>query len=588
MKSTARFSVDPQLSALLGESYTSSERALRELVDNAWDAEARVVKITLPMVLSEEPVVIEDDGHGMKNQEVRQEYLKIASPRFSRKGERTPNLDRKVKGRRGIGKFSGLTIGDEMEIVTRAQGVKTTLVISKELLLEAGKDIEDVDLPISEESCEPEAHGTTITIRKLNPRLSFPQPDKLREQVAYDYGRETGIQVQINGNTVLRHDVLGTTFTKEYEMPDGTKAEATWTVTEKPLPGRKAGLILRSGDKSVGKPHHWGLEHDEQLSNRLINRVVGEVRVGSETNELTASGGDVIESDKGHQKLTEAIQADVRASLTEIHGKEVALARGRWTQTMKRRLEAVPEHRRAIAEEKLERLISRSYQEGEKEERITTLINLVLDALEMDEYWTVCREIEEAEKSDVFIFANALDKFGLSDLAFIAHQADRRRAFLDGLDDLAKDPKTTEAQMHTALQHNLWIFGNEYSLMASNRQLQSIIRDFTEKAYAGKDAADRPDLLLAANVENRHLLLEFKRPLIPVGRDAEHQAVKYADTLTGELGLELDILIVGGSVDPKLQSDYSGKKTRFLSYRAVIANARTQLEWLIKQLNEKP
>lgn len=588
MKSTARFTVDPRLSALLGESYTSSERALRELVDNAWDAEARTVRITLPNVVSDEPVVIEDDGHGMKNQEVRQEYLKIASPRFSRKGERTPNLDRKVKGRRGIGKFSGLTIGDEMEIVTRAHGVQTTLLISKELLLEAGKDIEEVDLPISDEPCDAEAHGTTITIRKLNPRLSFPQPDKLREQVAYDYGRESGFQVHINGEPVLRHDVQGTTFTKEYEMPDGTKAEATWTVTEKPLPGRKAGLILRSGEKSVGKPHHWGLEHDEQLSNRLRNRVVGEVKVGSETIELTASGGDVIESDKGLQQLTEAIQEDVKASLTEIHGKEVALAKGRWTQTMKRRLEAVPEHRRAIAEEKLERLISRSYQEGEKEERITILINLVLDALEMDEYWTVCREIEEAEKSDVFIFAKALDKFGLSDLAFIAHQADRRRAFLDGLDDLAKDPKTTEFQMHTALQHNLWIFGNEYSLMSSNRQLQTIIRDFTEKAYAGKDAADRPDLLLAANVENRHLLLEFKRPSIPVGRDAEHQAVKYADTLTGELGLELDILVVGGSVDPKLQSDYSGKKTRFLSYRAVIANARTQLEWLIKQLNEKP
>ena len=50
MKSTARFSVDPRLFALLGESYTSSERALRDLVDNAWDAEARVVKITLSMV----------------------------------------------------------------------------------------------------------------------------------------------------------------------------------------------------------------------------------------------------------------------------------------------------------------------------------------------------------------------------------------------------------------------------------------------------------------------------------------------------------------------------------------------------------
>jgi len=52
MKSTARFSVDPRLSALLGESYTSSERALRELVDNAWDAEALVVKVTLPDILA--------------------------------------------------------------------------------------------------------------------------------------------------------------------------------------------------------------------------------------------------------------------------------------------------------------------------------------------------------------------------------------------------------------------------------------------------------------------------------------------------------------------------------------------------------
>ena len=254
---------------------------------------------------------------------------------------------------------------------------------------------------------------------------------------------------------------------------------------------------------------------------------------------------------------------------------------------MKRRLESVPEHRRDIAEERLEKLISRSYQEGEKEERITVLINLVLDALEMDEYWTVCREVKVAEKSDVFIFAQALDKFGLTDLAFIAQQAERRRTYLDNLDKLAADETTSEKQMHTALQHNLWIFGNEYSLMASNRQLRTIIQDFTEKNYKNVDAQDRPDLLLAANVEGRHLLLEFKRPSITVGRDAESQAIKYADTLSGQLGIKLDILIVGGQVDSKLQFDYSGKQTKFLSYRAIIANARTQLEWLLHQLNEK-
>jgi hypothetical protein len=290
----------------------------------------------------------------------------------------------------------------------------------------------------------------------------------------------------------------------------------------------------------------------------------------------------VIESDKGFEFLTKAIQEDVKDSLTQVHTKEVNLAKGRWTQLMKRRLESVPGHRREIVEERLEKLISRSYQEGEKEERITVLVDLVLDALEMDEYWKVCREIEDAEKVDVFHFAKALEHFGLTDLAFIAQQAQRRREFLDGLDKLSCDDKTTEQQMHQALQSNLWVFGPQFSLMSSNQQLQTIIED-----YAGPDAKDRPDLLLTASVDNRYLLIEFKRPSIAVGRDAENQAKKYADTLTGKLGIEFDIFVVGGEVDPKLQQQYTGGRTKFLSYRPVIAAARNQIEWLLKQLNEK-
>jgi hypothetical protein len=588
MNNPAHFSVDPRVATILGENYSSSERALRELIDNAWDAEARSVRITLPAPMTPDPIIVQDDGNGMKEQELRQEYLNIASPRISRKGDRTPNLNRLVKGRRGVSKFSGLILADVMEVVTRAHGTQTRITISKSALLAAGKDIEHVPLPVEVDPCEKEQHGTTVILKNLNPRLNFPQADKLREILAYDYGRESGIEIFINGDRVHRHEIQGTKFTKDYTLPDGKTATANWTVSEKPVAARNAGIILRAGEKAIGKPHHWGLEHEEQLTDRLRNRVVGEVKIESETIELTAAGGDVIESDKNFEYLSQAIKDDVKASLSEVHTGEVNLAKARWKQLMTRRLEAVPEHRRAIAEDRLEKLISRSYQEGEKEERITILINLVLDALETDEYWTVCKEVEAAEKADVFIFAQALDKFGLADLACIAQQAERRRTYLDNLDKLATDAATTEGQMHTALQHSLWIFGNEYSLMASNRQLRSIVQDFTEKNYKGTDATDRPDLLLAANVEGRHLLIEFKRPSITVGRDAESQAVKYADTLSGQLGISLDLMIVGGKVDDRLQSDYSGKRTKFLAYRAVIANARTQLEWLLRQLNEKP
>ena len=116
MNKPAHFSVDPRVATILGENYTSSERALRELIDNAWDAEARSVRITLPAPMTTDPIIVQDDGNGMKEQELRQEYLNIASPRSSRKGDRTFNLNRVVKGRRGVGKFSGLILADEMEV----------------------------------------------------------------------------------------------------------------------------------------------------------------------------------------------------------------------------------------------------------------------------------------------------------------------------------------------------------------------------------------------------------------------------------------------------------------------------------------
>lgn len=588
MTQSATFRVDPRLAAILGESYSSSERALRELIDNAWDAEATEVHVTLPDILSDAPIVVTDNGSGMKEKELRTDYLNIASPRLSRKGERTPNLLRVVKGRRGIGKFAGLILAETMEVETKAHGTCTRLTISKSAILGAAKDLEQVPLPVDVQPCPPKEHGTIVTLRNLNQSLNFPKVDKLREILAYDYGRETDFVIFVNEERVFRHDIQGQTFTKEIPLPNGRIAVATYTIAEKPVPGSKAGIIVRVGGKSIGRPHLFGLEHDEMLSDRSKRRVVGEINLPPDSLELTAAGGDVIESDKSFEYLANVMQEEVKQILNETHANEVNLAKGRWVQMMNRRLENVPEHRRAIVEERLNKLISRSYQEGEKEERITVLVSLVLDALELDEYWTVCREIQEAEKVDVFHFADALEKFGLCDLAFIAQQAKRRLEFLDYLDRLAGDPKTTEQQMHRALQHNLWVFGSEYSLMASNEQLQSIVREYTQQHYEGPDAKDRPDLFLAGNIIKKHLLIEFKRPSETVGRDAEAQAKKYADTLAGRLGMSLQILIVGGEVDPRLQDEYTGKKTTFAVYRIVIATAHRQLDWLIDQLNRPP
>jgi HSP90 family molecular chaperone len=154
MTENAHFSVNTRLTRLLGETYRSSEAALKELVDNAWDADARHVWVNLPSPLTGDAISIRDDGSGMTAAEMRGEYLNIASDKRTRSGERTPKYNRKVKGRKGIGKFAGLILAGHMEVSAIARGRKSTLVIDKKELLENQNDLETVPLPFIEEDTD--------------------------------------------------------------------------------------------------------------------------------------------------------------------------------------------------------------------------------------------------------------------------------------------------------------------------------------------------------------------------------------------------------------------------------------------------
>ncbi len=236
----------------------------------------------------------------------------------------------------------------------------------------------------------------------------------------------------------------------------------------------------------------------------------------------------------------------------------------------------------------MNRLISRAYQEGEKDERIGTLVDLVLDALEHDEYWAVCNELHDSDRADVMHLADALLEFGLCDLAFMGRQAKSRLDFLKSLDRLAQSPDTLEKQMHKAIEKNLWVFGSQFSLMSSNQQLATIAEKCGEAITPHGANKTRPDLLLSQDAFQSRLLVEFKRPNYEVGRDDETQAKKYADWLKSRLQLSVDIIVIGGTTDASLCDEYSGKRTQFSSYAKLIADAQASLDWMIEQLAMKP
>jgi len=581
MSKHAQFRVDPRLTSLLGETYRSTEHALKELIDNAWDADAESVWITLPESMTNDPIVVKDDGTGMTEREVRGEYLNIANDRRTRKGERTLGKKRSVKGRKGIGKFAGLVAADVMSLETRARGQATTLRIVKHQLLEAQRDLEKVDLPIESISCPSDEHGTTLTLSCLNTHFTLPQPESLRELLALEYGRERDFEIFVNGERLAHEDIPGQKFSATIQLPNAGTVTINFTIMDRPTSKSQAGIVMRVGGKVVGRPSLMGLDEDRELPNRLLRHVVGEVVADSLEDDVTADWGAIIENSKAYQEAREWIRDQVSHQVRQKFQSDVKEQVNRREKVIEQRLAQLPEHRREIARRQLFRVLQRLY--GESEERVDTIVNLMLDAMEKDEYWLVCEHIHQARSGDVEVLAAALEQFGLVDLAVISQQARRRLEFLDHLDALDGNPKTLEKEMHTALDRNLWVFGPQYSLMASNKTLARTIEDYTTKKFTGKRKDKRPDLFLAQNAQDQYLLIEFKRPNEEVGRDAESQAKKYRDDLTPNFG-HIAILIVGGSVDAAMSAQYKEADLQFLSYKGIISRARVSLDWLIKEL----
>jgi len=111
------FSVDSALLRELGERLVGKPHiALAELVKNGFDADARNVSITL----SDESIVVADNGHGMSRDEFRDYWMRIGSP-HKREQCYSREFHRPLTGSKGVGRLAGQFLGRRMTIHTVAK-----------------------------------------------------------------------------------------------------------------------------------------------------------------------------------------------------------------------------------------------------------------------------------------------------------------------------------------------------------------------------------------------------------------------------------------------------------------------------------
>lgn len=579
-KSDTRFQVDSRLARLLSQEYASTEKALKELVDNAWDADAEHVSVSLPTPMSEGSIVILDDGTGMTTDELSNHYLSIASDRRERSGERTANKQRFVKGRKGVGKFAGLMAASEMTLETYARGIRTSFSLRLHDLSTV-QDIEQLPIVLTTEPCDPSSHGTRITLSSLHQHLSFPDPQKFRQILLQEYGREADFTILVNDKPLGVDDVDGLFKERELTVQDVGKVRLRFAISDNKSISRQPGIVIRVDGKAVGKPSFFGLDEQEDFPQKLLKRLYGEIDADGLREHVTAGWDSLIENSQLLMRVTDMVRPIVLAGFKEKHGKEIQLAHARLRRDIKDRLAALPENRREYAEKAIKKILDRFYQEPE--EKIAPFIYVLLEAIERSEYGIVVQHLAEAKQKDIASLADALDEFGLTDMAYLVEQAKARQAFLNQLESLSENGNTLESQMHKAIERNLWILGPEFSLFSSNRTLQRQSEDLLGQKFVGKRANKRPDLLLNENLNGDCLLIEFKRPSHPLNRDDYTQATDYRHDLAKVINKPITVLVIGGKRSPDFPTSNLEPNVRALTFSDIIATARRQLDWQLTQ-----
>jgi hypothetical protein len=178
--------------------------------------------------------------------------------------------------------------------------------------------------------------------------------------------------------------------------------------------------------------------------------------------------------------------------------------------------------------------------------------------------------------------ADGLHEFGLAEMAYLVEQARARGVFLDQLEQLIRDAGTLEATMHRALESNLWVFGVEYSLFASNITLRRLVEEYVGKKYDGSKAERRPDLLLSQSLNGEYLLIEFKRPDHQLRHEDYVQAISYRHEFAKSVTAPIRVLVIGGKRSPDFPTDNREPDVGAMEFVHVISTARRQVSWLLR------
>lgn len=542
---------------LLGvEMYGGSVPAIAELIANAWDADSDKVEISYPEDIqnSNAKIVVKDYGTGMTFEELQEYYLVIGHERRKR-GEKTAK-GRHVMGRKGIGKFAGFGIAENMVVksVCNNHLVEFALNYSE---IKAIQDISEFKIPLLRDEPTKEPSGVTITLKDLKLKRNI-SVEIFRKSIAarFAFSNEE-MQVFVNDEEISKSEAP-----YEFREPDEIDK---WHVEEV---------------ERFGKIWYWYAFTKEPISDSENKgfSIYAHGRIAEMGCQFKITGG--INGQVGLEYLTGQILADPldeekdlistdRRSINWDMGKAAILEK--WGQELVKYACADWKKRREKQKEKLIRDVSQinlrisKLQPQEKEDvkealhkisRIETLdnpqfeliANSIIDGVQRESVKKIIRRINEVDENSVEVLVEALHEWDVISSIMTSEIVQGRIDVINQFRELIilRTPEKTKEgvlDMQTFAKEYPWILGQEYdNLKPEDLYHERGVGSFIKEAfinigqkYQDSAIANKRFDLLAYTGDGKIKVVEFMRPGLPADLDHVDRLIAYVSEIRAQI-----------------------------------------------------
>ncbi len=302
---TLPVTVDRSHLIVIGEKlYARSLELVRELVNNAYDADATEVSVQV----GDDEVLVQDDGQGMDREGLLR-YFQVGVP-DKRENPISPKLKRQRIGQFGIGKFATLAASRRFEVCTRRGGFSARVVFDRDEW-EQGEG--DWHLPME---IDPQPgrrrDGTTVRLTRLTKRLD---PNAVREYLVESVPlKAPEFAVYVNGLKLVPRSLAG----RRIPFLEGTtfgivQGEAVILPASRAA-GDSLGLEVKVRGVTVRR-ELFGM----QAWGKLVTRVRGEVN--ADFLPLTADRSNFVVDSPEYAAFDEAMRSvmgEVEAALQQL------------------------------------------------------------------------------------------------------------------------------------------------------------------------------------------------------------------------------------------------------------------------------